>query len=559
MGTITNSGTYTAPSTPTAQPVRISIRQQSPSAAVSVFDRDQPIPGSVVTTQNPLVAAYSIPAPEGASVSVQFGADTSYGLSTSEVPAPAEGGSVTVLVAGMRANTAYHMQAVLHLADRSEVTDTDHVFTTGALPVGRIPNISTQVTGVGTPNPGIELLSLTQTINENILCAVATDLDGNLIWYYDLPVGAYPNPIKLLPNGHVLILTGGSLNDVREVDLAGNIISQITGDQITQSLSKITSFQNTVWGGLNHDVLPLSNGHLILLASIQQAVSNVPGITDGTVVQGNALIDWDPQRGAVWTWTTFDHLELSRAPYGMPDWTHGNAVIYSPDDGNLILSMRNQNWVVKIKYQDGAGDGSVLWRLGPDGDFTLPGQQAPMEWNYGQHYPTIRSSNSSGVFSLMLFNNGNNRLMDSSGDVCGSPTVAPCYSSVPIFELNEYSGTANLISEYNLSPAYSICCGDALVLPNGDVEFDVAADVYTPKVSSIEEISQSQSSDLVWRMDISGNLAYRGFRIPSLYRGVEWTQDTVAVANRNAQVRDAKTKLKAMSTVQSYTGSDKPR
>ena len=30
---------------------------------------------------------------------------------------------------------------------------------------------------------------------------------------------------------------------------------------------------------------------------------------------------------------------------GFPDWTHTNAVLYSPDDGNLIVSMRHQNWI----------------------------------------------------------------------------------------------------------------------------------------------------------------------------------------------------------------------
>jgi arylsulfate sulfotransferase len=239
-------------------------------------------------------------------------------------------------------------------------------------------------------------------------------------------------------------------------------------------------------------------------------------------VTGNALIDWDPQLGAVWTWSTFDHLDLTRAPYGISDWTHGNAVIYSPDDGDIIFSMRNQNWVVKINYQDGKGDGSILWRFGPGGDFTLTGQEAPIEWNYGQHYPSIVSPNSSGDFSLMVFNNGNNRLMDSNNDVCGSTGVAACYSSVPIFELNEYTKTANVTWEDKLLGAYSICCGDALVLPSGNVEFDVAYDQNRPNLSYIEEVTQTQSPELIWQMNIQGQVAYRGFRIPSLYPGQTW-------------------------------------
>ena len=126
----------------------------------------------------------------------------------------------------------------------------------------------------------------------------------------------------------------------------------------------------------------------------------------------------------------------------------------------------------------------------------------------------------------MFFNNGNNRLLDSNNDVCGSAGISPCYSSVPIFQLDEFNLTANVLWEYDLSPAFSDCCGDALVLPNGNVEFDVAANIYTPNLSYVEEITPA--GQLVWTMNIEGNTAYRGFRIPSLYPGVTWPANTEA-------------------------------
>jgi arylsulfate sulfotransferase len=223
----------------------------------------------------------------------------------------------------------------------------------------------------------------------------------------------------------------------------------------------------------------------------------------------------------VWTWSTFDHIDISHAPFGYPDWTHANALAYSPDDGNLILSMRNQDWVVKIDYRDGVGDGSLLWRLGPGGDFTLPTGEAPIEWNYGQHYPTFLGPITAGIYPVMFFNNGNNRLVDTNNTICGTPGAVGCYSSVPIVELNEYTKSAQILSEDKLS-AYSICCGNASLLPNGHVEFDVAFDQHTPGISYIQEVTQEQSPQLLWQMNIAGQVAYRGFRIPSLYPGVEW-------------------------------------
>ena len=111
--------------------------------------------------------------------------------------------------------------------------------------------------------------------------------------------------------------------------------------------------------------------------------------------------------------------------------------------------MRNQNWIIKINYNNGAGDGSILWTFGDGGDFILADQEAPQEWNYGQHYPTIVSPNSSGVFNLMFFNNGNARLLNGTTP-CESVGVGPCYSSVPIFQIDENAKTASLLWEDNL-------------------------------------------------------------------------------------------------------------
>src|SRR6185437_4936819 len=68
---------------------------------------------TVEKTNNPLVALYSIQPPADATVSIQFGPTRSYGLSTWEQPTPKDGSPVKIYVAGMRANTTYHMRAVV--------------------------------------------------------------------------------------------------------------------------------------------------------------------------------------------------------------------------------------------------------------------------------------------------------------------------------------------------------------------------------------------------------------------------------------------------------------
>jgi hypothetical protein len=112
-----------------------------------------------------------------------------------------------------------------------------------------------------------------------------------------------------------------------------------------------------------------------------------------------------------------------------------------------------------------------------------------------------------------------------------------CYSSVPTLELNEFANSAQVLEETNLSPTFSFCCGNAERLSNGNLEYDVAADANTPNVSYIQEVTPEMNPQLVWQMNITGQLAYRGFRIPSLYPGVEWTQSAIAAADVSATTK----------------------
>ncbi len=534
-GTIDATGVYTAPATVPTSNVTVTMLNSTAgtttSPAIVSFFSDKNFSGTVAASNNPLVAAYTVAIPFGSTMQVQFGTTTGYGLTTWAQPASATAGSTTVLVAGMRQSTTYHMQATIKTASGRQIVDADHTFTTGSILASTLPTLTVPQAATASASGGVEMLNIFNQANSTgLIQAVVTDLAGNVIWYYPLGPQEVPFPIKPLPSGNILMVVSGTkTEDVREIDLAGNIQYQLTRDQISAGLK--ASGSTLVAGNLHHDILKLPNGHYIILFNYQ------PLLADGSQspVIGDGLIDWDPVKGApVWTWSAFDHLSTSHAPYGPDDWTHANAVIYSPDDGNLIMSMRNQNWVLKINYQDGAGDGSVVWRLGPGGDFTLPAGQDPIEWNYGQHYPTFVSSNSSGIFQLMLFNNGNNRLVDSTNDICGTTGQIACYSSVPTYELNESAKTAAVAAEHKIPPHYSICCGDALILGNGNLEYDVAFDVTTPNQSFIQEVTTDPSAQLVWQMNLVGQLLYRGFRVPSLYPGIEWTQSAVATANTPA-------------------------
>ena len=316
-----------------------------------------------------------------------------------------------------------------------------------------------------------------------------------------------------MPNGHFLLNLGTAL---REVDLAGTTIQEVSLAAVNQGLQSTGhSFALT---SFHHDIFPFTNGHWIILGNTVKPYTNLPGYPGTTNVIGDVLIDLDPTGKVGWVWSTFDHLDVNRHPMLFPDWTHSNAILYTPNDGNLLLSMRHQAWIIKIDYQNGTGSGNILWRLGNQGDFQLSGGD-PSQWFYAQHFPSINSIDGSQI-DLTVFDNGDNRVLDDKGDICGDPTPS-CYSRATIFQFDESSKKANLAWEY--TPGfYSLWGGGAQKLANGNVEFDMTAP-FTQPGSQVMEVTRDASSQVVWQFDLKGGgNAYRAYRIPSLYPGVVW-------------------------------------
>ncbi len=370
LGTVDASGNYTAPAQVTqAQNVVVtaalsgSAQTNFATAVVSVLAG-----GVVSTTANPQVASYSIYLPAPGQVYVEFGDTVAYGLPTWEQATPSpNGGQVTVLVAGMRANTAYHMRARVMLNDGATYADGDQTFTTGTPPVSAAV-VTTSAAGIA-PQPGVEMFDTLRPFE--VAQAFATDLSGNVIWTYSHSDGTNEDlvqPVKLLPNGHMLvqlsyassipvqknsIVLPGTLDEVREVDLAGTTIQSVTQAQVASALA--AQGYTLELGSLHHDVLSLPNGHLLLLFSVNKSFDNLPGYPGTTNVLGDVLVDLDQNMKPDWVWNSFDHLDVNRHPFQFPDWTHSNALLYSKDDHNILLSVRHQNWILKIDFEDGKG------------------------------------------------------------------------------------------------------------------------------------------------------------------------------------------------------------
>jgi len=522
-GTVDVNGNFVAPAGPQSITVTVTATSKDDTTKSAGATVNVVAPGQVTATANVQVAQYTVVPAAAGNVFVQFGQDTNYGLTTWRQPVPSGGGPVSLFVAGMKANTPYHMRGVVAFSDGTQFMDADQTFTTGAIPAAQLPTITVTTTAGQTPQSGVELLDLIDTVTVAKMVVAVTDLAGNVLWSYNPPLaaGTGANGVKLMPNGHLLINFSGQNPDgtnslIQEVDLGGNVIWQMTAAQLNQALAAATCAGcNITVIGTHHDFAILPNGHLIVIAAQNQVES-------GVTVTGDVLIDLDQNHNPVWAWSTFDHLDINRRPMGFPDWTHTNAVIYSADDGNLIISIRHQNWLVKVDYANGLGTGDIIWKLGYQGDFTLDGGTDPTDWFYAQHGPSFTSKNTTGKFSLVLFDNGNDRVFAAgSGIACGAPgQPTSCYSTVLLFDIDESARTATLTFHPTAS-SYSFFGGNAEVLSNGDVEYCESAGG-PGTAGTVYEITQGGSAQTVWQLQVTGQFVYRGQRIPSLYPGVQW-------------------------------------
>jgi hypothetical protein len=557
--------------------------QQRRGSAVIGHAPDAMQQGKVEATHNPQVARYTIVPQSASQVTVEFGPTTKYGKQTSTVTAPG-GQPANIFVAGMRADSTYHMRASIRFQDGNTLNDVDHTFTTGHYPAKLLPPLHVQTPG--SPSPGIELLNPAGADAQ----AFVTDLNGNVLWAYDYPdresitrvqfhrtlhaayltlVGwrswlaqklglhanskpmlwnaalwKFPpkerrtstmiNPIKMLPNGDFVMVVGlashtlldspdgapppGTPSFVREINLAGQTVRQLSVADLNKNL-RATGYTGPTLEILHHDIAVLPNGHWIVMANGTREYSNLPGYPGTTRVIGDVLIDLDKNLNPVWTWSEFDHLDVRRHPMDFPDWTHTNAVLYTRDDGNLIISVRSQHWVIKIDYDNGHGSGKILWRLGPGGDFKLINGNSPTDWNYAEHQPAIFGDRDAGDFDLGMMDNGNNRVMR-DGKACVVKGEPHCYTTAPIFHIDTQAKTATLIFHDIFPPSqYSMWGGGIQPLSNGDVQIDLCRQ---GDASNIYEVSDSADPKLVWHMHVAGTNVYRAQRLPSLYPGVRW-------------------------------------
>jgi arylsulfate sulfotransferase len=453
-------------------------------------------------TAAPLVFRYSAPAcPAGSRMRVQF--QSSDGLMQTTPPKPCDGATtMNFYLAGMRPASAYSIQHVVEggsqsmgpvLAQATPPLDQDFGPYTVTKPYE------------GTPSGSILL-------HARGGWPVATDLAGNVVWYYPEAISFLARPE---PGGYFLgwyedQTVDSSHQILREFDLAGMTIRETNAARVSEQLVAMGIHPINAF---HHEVRALPDGKILALGASERILTDVqgPGNVD---VLGDTILVLDENLQVIWAWDTFDHLDTRRrallnetcnqaangcAPiYLAPvanDWTHSNSVQLTPD-GNLLLSMRHQDWVIKIDYRNGAGTGEILWRLGRDGDFQFLSND-PYPWFSHQHDAAIDADG-----QLLLFDNGNVRYA----------ADASAHSRGQVIRLDEQNLIAVLVLNADLGD-FSVALGSAQKLDNGDYHFHLG---YMPATNTARAVEVDPAGNIVYQMDI-GELEYRSFRRNDLY------------------------------------------
>jgi arylsulfate sulfotransferase len=484
----------------------------------SLVSGDTPV---ITPTANPLVFIYSAPpCPNGQQLSVQITSPEGYVQSTPSQDCA--GFSVNFYLAGMRPQAQYTVQ---------------HTLRDGTL-FARGPAMALPTPAVSLPIPSVSILSTTTApavdgillhspFDAPSFSAYATDLQGNLVWYYTGNISYLTRPqtggtfLGIYENPTV----DQSQQFFLEFDLAGNTLAETNAARVNQQLA--TMGVHAI-DGFHHEARKLPNGNYLVLADSERILTNVQGPGPVDVI-GDTILVLSPNLQVLWAWDAFNYLNPSRAailgetctyPAGLScapfylaqtanDWLHGNSLQLTPD-GNILYSMRNQDWVIKIDYGD-TGSGNILWTLGAGGDFTISyddprvGRYDPYPWFSGQHDPEFEPD---GI-TMTVYDDGNTRI---------ATTEPSGHSRGQALRIDEKRHEAELILDADLG-VFSDAVGSAQQLvPNGDYAFDSGFLTIPP--GSTNYFAQSLQVDpegqTVYEVQF-GVLEYRTFRMPDLY------------------------------------------
>ena len=531
----------------------------------------------VVATANPLVALFSAPScPAGSTMQVAFQPQSLKApqTTTSSISChpPA---TMTFEIAGMYPGTTYNMVAQTNTG--GVVTNgAPATFTTGALPIDiPFPSYTVNIAATSQTDTAdwVILQNVLQFGGNVVYPEVATDLSGNIIWYYN--TGQRMFLTRPLQNGTMLTMQNGlswnpastGLQLLRQIDLAGNIVKEtnlgVLSEQLVAMGAADAALCNTIpiptpvgaacIDAFHHDAIQtLPNGDTAVLVAVEKIFPpGTQGDTTGLPVDivGDMIVVLDINWQVLWYFDTFQHdsgapqLDITRpavlgetctagqsadcpiislvTPGISPlakDWLHANSLYYWPQSGDIVWSSRNQDWIMKVDYNNGAGTGNILWRMGPCGDFMFNDlNNDAWPWFSHQHEPGMENG---GAGPLTLLDNGNTRYSKPGASTGCIQGVGAGDSRGMALTVDESNMTVTPVLSVNLE-VRSFGDGSAQLLSGGNYSF-LPSYVRLPGTRDIvsypiEILPTPGTLTGTQVLNILAPQNYRIWRMPSLY------------------------------------------
>ncbi len=330
---------------------------------------------------------------------------------------------------GLRAGRTYSVRLGLEGEGEGEVVWSDPVdYTTPELSAD-LPPLTLLASEPAAMEPGVILFSATRynddesQTDDELTLLVVVDAEGEIVWYYLDSAGSVDDA-RQLANGNFLF--NRSVLEIVEMSPAGDIVTtwKATGKipAVGHGLVRLDV------DSFHHEVFAIDDDHFITLATSLVEAPDFPtsetdpdAPTETADIIADVIVEFDREGTIRSQIHLADLLDTSRIGYdsltqfwnalypeaenGTRDWSHANAVVYDSRDDTILVSLRHQDAMLKLRRDSG----EILWILGVNEDWgdladrvlRPVGDTSPQ---FHQHAPEITDAG-----TIFVHDNGNYR------------------------------------------------------------------------------------------------------------------------------------------------------
>lgn len=320
------------------------------------------------------------------------------------------------------------------------------------------------------------------------------------------------NAVYLLPNGNIL-RAGRFEDDSSTISFGGRggIVELFDwdGDLLWSYTYSTNNYRQ------HHDVYPLPNGNILMLAATVMSESEAlqagrnPSFLIDNELYNEQILELEPigvdQANVVWEWNVKDHLiqdfdntkdnfgvvadnpqridiNFLNGGTGNNNWLHVNSIQYNAARDQIVISTRtlSEIWIIDHSTTTAQAASSSGGTYGKGGDLLYRwgnprAYQQGTEMDrvlYGQHYPHYIDSGLPNENKLLIFNNGFQRIPNYSQ----VDMITPPESSLGVYDYAANSAYGPSVTDYTYtdlsstpSDFYSAIVSSAQQLPNGNI------------------------------------------------------------------------------------------